>query len=242
MNLHSDEKIIDSWEKNASQWTTAVRSAHIESRKLVTDKAIVEAVLRHSPEAVLDIGCGEGWLIRELAPQVSHLVGVDVVSDLIEQAEAGGGGQFLVASYEAVATGAIEGMFDVVVCNFSLLGKESVEALFSAVPAYLKPGGVFIVQTLHPVFATDMPYIDGWRDGSWAGFGSNFTDPAPWYFRTLESWMTLFLLNGLQIQEVREPISPQTHRPVSILFTGANKPLRFVPGLRPSTGRAKSRR
>jgi len=223
MNPHSDEKIVDSWKKNVPQWTAAVRAGRIESRKLITDKAVVEAVLSHSPESVLDIGCGEGWLIRELAPRVSHLVGVDVVSDLIKQAEAGGGGHFLVASYEAVARGAIKGVFDIVVCNFSLLGKESVETLFSAITAFLKPGGVFIVQTLHPMSAIDMPYIDGWRDGSWAGFDSNFIDPAPWYFRTLESWMTLFLANGLQIQEVREPINPKTHKPASILFTGANK-------------------
>lgn len=223
MNPYSDEKIINSWERNASQWAAAVRGGQIESRKLITDKAIIEAVLRHSPESVLDIGCGEGWLIRELAPEVTDLVGVDAVPDLIEQAEIAGGGHFMVASYEAVAGGAVEGLFDVVVCNFSLIGKESVEALFGAVPAYLKPGGVFIVQTLHPVFAGDLPYIDGWREGSWVGFGSEFTDPAPWYFRTLESWVALFSTNGLRLQEMCEPMHPKTLKPASIIFTVANK-------------------
>ena len=71
--------------------------------------------------------------------------------DLIEQAESAGGGHFLVASYENIAAGAVEGSFDVVVCNFSLLGKESVETLFGVVPASLKTGGVLIVQTPHPV-------------------------------------------------------------------------------------------
>lgn len=221
MTPYSDEKIVDSWEKNASQWTAVVRSGQIESRKLITDKAIVEAVLSHSPESVLDIGCGEGWLVRELAPQVTYLVGVDVVPDLIEQAETAGGGHFLVLSYEAVAAGAIKESFDVVVCNFSLLGKESVEALFSAVPAYLKPGGVFIVQTLHPVVANDLPYVDGWREGSWAGFGSDFIDPAPWYFRTLESWVSLFSDNGFRLLDMREPIHPKTQKPASIIFIGA---------------------
>ena len=222
MNPHSDEKIVDSWKKNASQWSSAVRGGHIESRELVTDKAIVEAVLSRSPASVLDIGCGEGWLIRELAAQVPHLVGVDVVPDLIEQAKDAGGGHFLVASYEGIAAGAVEGLFDVVVCNFSLLGKASVEALFEAVPARLKPGGAFIVQTPHPLLAGDLPYIDGWRDGSWAGFGSEFVDPAPWYFRTLESWVALFSGNGFRLLEMREPIPPKTHQPASVLFTGVN--------------------
>lgn len=224
MNLHSDEKIIDSWHKNASQWTSAVRNGRIGTRERVTNQAIVEAVLGHSPDAVLDIGCGEGWLCRQLAPHVMHLVGVDAVPELIEQAKAGGGGRFLVASYETLAELSFERLFDVVVCNFSLLGKESVEVLFRAVSAYLKPGGVFIVQTLHPVFASDMSYFDGWRDGSWAGIDASFNDPAPWYFRTLESWIALFLANGLEIKAIREPIDPHTHKPASILFTARTKP------------------
>ena len=223
MNPLSDEKIVDSWEKNAAQWSAAVRDGQIESRRLTTDRAIVEVVLSVSPESVLDIGCGEGWLIRELASQVTHLVGVDVVPDLIEQAKRAGGGQFRVESYKGIAAGAVDGLFDVVVCNFSLLGKESVDKLFESIALNLKPGGVFIVQTPHPLLAGDPPYKDGWREGSWAGFSPAFTDPAPWYFRTLESWVALFSNNGFRLQEMREHIHPMTQQPASVIFIGANK-------------------
>src|SRR5690606_10246946 len=104
----NDKKIVESWHKNAPSWTAVVRGGQIESRRLVTDRAIVEAVLDYSPQSVVDIGCGEGWLIRELVPQVAHLVGVDVVPDLIAQAKTVGGGDFFVASYLAIADGAIE--------------------------------------------------------------------------------------------------------------------------------------
>lgn len=221
MNPISDEKIVDSWKKNASQWAVVVRDGKIESRKLITDKAIVEVILSHSPNSVLDLGCGEGWLVRELASHVSHLVGVDVVPDLIRLAETAGGGHFLISCYEGVPAGVTKELFDVVVCNFSLLGKESVEELFRAVPAYMKPDGVFIVQTLHPVASNHLPYLDGWRDGSWVGFDSGFTDPAPWYFRTLESWVSLFSEYGLRLLDIREPIHPKTKEPASIIFIAA---------------------
>ena len=40
----SDAKIIDSWHKNAAPWTAAVRDNQIESRRLVTNQAIVDAI------------------------------------------------------------------------------------------------------------------------------------------------------------------------------------------------------
>lgn len=87
----SDYKIIDSWHKNARPWTIAVREGHISSRKLVTDRAIVNAVIERYPKNVLDLGCGEGWLARALSVQGIEVLGVDVVPELIEQARAGGG-------------------------------------------------------------------------------------------------------------------------------------------------------
>jgi SAM-dependent methyltransferase len=179
-----DAGIVDSWRKNADAWTAAVRERRIESRALVTDRAIVDAVLSRSPRSVLDLGCGEGWLGRALADRGVHLLGIDVVPSLIARAQAAGGGDFRIASYEQAAAGALGFTADVAVCNFSLLGCESVETIFAAIASLLRPRGAFIIQTLHPVVACgERPYQDGWREGSWAGFSSDFTDPAPWYFR-----------------------------------------------------------
>ncbi|MBF2005021.1 class I SAM-dependent methyltransferase [Chlorogloeopsis fritschii PCC 9212] len=215
----SDAKIVDSWQKNALTWISAVREEQIESRNLVTNQAIIDAILSRSPNSVLDIGCGEGWLARELTAKGIHVMGVDVIPTLIEQAQAAGGGDFFVASYEEIAEGKLRASVDVAVCNFALFGKEPVEGLFRVVPSLLKPRGLFIVQTLHPVVACgDSPYQEGWRQGSWAGFSSNFTDPAPWYFRTLENWIELFVVSGFRLMEMHEPIHPKTQQPASVIF------------------------
>lgn len=214
----NENSIVACWHRNAVPWTAAVRNHQIESRRLVTDQAIVDAVLSRAPKEVVDIGCGEGWLCRELARVNIAVMGIDVIPSLVAQAQSAGGGEFCVASYEDIAAGTYKAWVDVVVCNFALFGKESVDGLFKSVPSLLRPGGAFIVQTLHPIACTDLPYQDGWREGSWAGFSSQFTDPAPWYFRTLESWKRIFEVNAMQLLELREPVNPNSGQPASVIF------------------------
>ena len=215
----SDARIVDSWHKNATPWTSAVRAHEIESRRLVTYQAIIDAIGDHAPRSLIDLGCGEGWLIRALSGHGIRLIGIDVVPELIDQANSAGGGEFHVASYESIAGGDFRFTADAVVCNFSLLGKESVEATCAAMPSLLTPGGVLIVQTLHPMVACgDAPYRDGWRDGSWQGFNAQFSDPPPWYFRTLGGWVALLRESGLCLQSLREPLHPVSGRPASVIF------------------------
>lgn len=219
MDPRSDAKVLNSWHVNADAWTRAVRDKTIESRKLVTDAAIVDAVRSLQPATILDIGCGEGWLVRALATHGITGIGVDAVPALVDQANAAGGGEFHVATYESIAEGAFTTTVDVVVANFSLIGDDAVTRMLQRVPSLLHAGGALVIQTLHPMVAGgDHPYVDGWRDGSWAGFSSDFTDPAPWYFRTLSSWIALLVQCGFPRVQLREPLHPATKKPASLVL------------------------
>jgi SAM-dependent methyltransferase len=221
MHQLSDEQILHSWAVNAPQWTTAVREGLIESRPLVTNRAITGAVSECSPDSVIDLGCGEGWLVRQLGPWVRRLVGVDAIPALVDQARAAGGGEFINADYAEIEAGRLNESFNMAVFNFSLRGDDSVEGIFQAMPLLLKLSGRVIVQTLHPFFAGgDFQYSDGWRASGWDGFGPEFVDPAPWYFRTLANWHALFARHHLRLLEIREPLHPSTGRPSSMLFIG----------------------
>jgi len=215
----SDAKILDSWSKNAAAWTDAVRKREIASRRLVTDQAVIDAIMDSAPRTAIDLGCGEGWLVRELTRRGIETIGIDAVPELVSKAQIAGGGQFKQLSFDDIAAGKLTLAADAVICNFALLGCESVNRLIAAIPRLLTPQGRFIVQTLHPVAACGPhPYQDGWREGSWDGFSARFVDPAPWYFRTLSSWIALLADNGLHLTEMREPLHPATQQPASVIL------------------------
>ena len=237
MSNLNDKSVIDSWNQNASAWINTIENDEIASRKLVTNKAIIDAVTSYSPANILDIGCGEGWLTRELTIKGVKAWGVDGVDKLIEKAQLMNCGNFLVASYEDIvnsnkipATPLFQGglfsekSFDAAVCNFSLLGKETVDNLINSIPGLLKNKKLLFIQTLHPVMGCgDLPYIDGWRKELWNGFNSEFKKPAPWYFRKLETWINLLKSAGFFILECQEPINPITQKPASIIFIASCK-------------------
>lgn len=220
MDADNEQQIIDSWHTNAEPWVAAVRGDEIDSRTLVTNQAILDAIEAQAPASVLDVGCGEGWLVRTLTGRGIDVLGVDIVPALVDVARQSGPGRYQVQSYQALSSSSLQMRFDLVVCNFSLFGRQSVEHVFQQIPSLLNDNGVFVVQTLHPEVASmHEEYIDGWRQSNWNGFNEQFIDPAPWYFRTIESWQALFADNGFATPDMSEPFHPSTGKPASIIFS-----------------------
>ena len=214
-----------SWTTNALAWTTAVREQEIPSRRAATDAAIVSACERvfdgRRDLRALDVGCGEGWLSRELVRLGAHVTGIDASVPLIDAARAAGGGaDYACVTYEQLRSAAavVAGPFDLVVCNFALLD-DCVAPLLAALASRLPASGVILVQTVHPWAAVgDGPYEDGWRVESWAAFGTAFPTPMPWYFRTTGSWLAAAREARLVVDRIEEPIHPETRKPLSLLL------------------------
>lgn len=213
-----ESTLLQSWHHNARAWTEAVRSGAIESRRQVTDQAILLAVMGRQPERVLDLGCGEGWLLRALAERGFDAVGVDGDATLVEAARVAGSSPVQVASYEDLVEAKVDigRDYDLICANFSLLHQDIIP-LLAAMNALLVPGGALVIQTLHPWSVAAGDYQDGWREETFDGFKGQW-QPMPWYFRTLSSWLNALDMAGLQLTGLREPQHPQSPVPQSLLM------------------------
>lgn len=213
-------RILQSWHDNAEAWTEVVREARIESRRLGTDAAVLQAVLERRPQRVLDAGCGEGWLARKLAEQGVDVTGFDASAPLVQHAADIGSARFLELGYEEFSARPeqVGSDYDVVVFNFSLF-EENITPVLRAASRVLGPGGIVIVQTIHPFNdARNAAYEDGWRVESFESMPGEFRTAMPWYFRTIGSWIKCIRDAGLQVVEVREPANPETRQPLSLLI------------------------
>jgi 2-polyprenyl-3-methyl-5-hydroxy-6-metoxy-1,4-benzoquinol methylase len=210
--------LLQSWNHNAQAWIEAIRTGAIESRLNVTNQAIVLAVLGRQPQRVLDLGCGEGWLLRELEKRGIDAVGVDGDATLVEAARAAGASQVHLATYEELVEARVDigRDYDLICANFALLHQDIIP-LLTAMNALLAPGGALVIQTLHPWTVAAGDYQDGWREETFASFKGPW-QPMPWYFRTLSSWLNALDMAGLRLASLQEPQHPQSPLPQSLLL------------------------
>ena len=218
-----ESALVQSWQHNAQSWIEAVRTGALESRVKVTDQAIVLAVLSRQPERVLDLGCGEGWLLRALAERAIEAVGVDGDATLVDAARAAGSSQVQVANYDELAQAKVDvgRDYNLICANFALLHQDIIP-LLAAMHALLSPGGALVIQTLHPWSAAAGNYQDGWREETFAGFQGQW-QPMPWYFRTLSSWLNALEMAGFRLAGLQEPQHPQSPVPQSLLLVAEPK-------------------
>jgi hypothetical protein len=82
-------------------------------------------------------------------------------------------------------------------------------------------GGAVIIQTIHPFAdAGAGRYEDGWREEGFRGMKTEFSAAMPWYFRTVGTSIAALRDAAFQLEACREPIHPETGRPLSLLPSG----------------------
>jgi len=202
------------WDLNAKTWSQVIDQKLIASR-LVTNQAIIEAILSYQPKTVLDIGCGEGWLCAELAKHSIECAGIDGSEDLIQIAQ----NKYPEISFQKVSYQEIENgwkpqeQFDVVVFNFALMD-EHLEKLLAQIKNFTTENGRLLIQTLHPSALPEGK--EGWQCEDFKSMTLPFQGTMPWYGRNLQSWKQLFIESGWSLDRFVEP--SQNEKSLSALF------------------------
>jgi SAM-dependent methyltransferase len=143
------------WEDNAEFWIRIIRERRDRYRTELTDQAVLAAVGPCDGLDVLDAGCGEGYMTRELANRGAHqATGVDRSPALIAAALADSAELPAARFREAdVATLPFDGAsFDLVVVNHLFNDLPDIAGPVRELARVLRPGGRLVTLMLHPCF------------------------------------------------------------------------------------------
>jgi SAM-dependent methyltransferase len=212
---------LEAWDDAADAWAAAVRDG-TDPRRALTDRAIVDLVRQVPTGPVLELGCGEGWLARELAGRRHEVTALDGSARMIALAEAAGGKiEYAHTTFAEAGENPrlLRGAYGTIIFNFSLLDAR-ITPILAAAGAVLFPYGRILIQAAHPaaVLGDEAGYRDGWRMMEEVAPGVKLIRPIPWYFRTFTSWVMELRRAGLLLVETFEPLDPDTGRPVSLLL------------------------
>lgn len=219
MNPPDESFILHSWNENAVRWNALIDEDKLESRRLATNEAIVQVLRSIQCEQILDVGCGEGWLVRRMNQEGRNCLGIDGSSELIQLAQSKGQGTYQCLSYGDIIAGLPieESPFECIVFNFALFGKDDTAALLRNLQAHLTAVGKLVIQSLHPD-VTESKGNSSWKADVWKGLPGNFTDTYAWYQRSMEDWKMLFRDCQLHIEHIHESFHPHTQSPLSVIF------------------------
>ncbi|KPM55673.1 hypothetical protein ACG83_10310 [Frankia sp. R43] len=145
-----------SYSLNADYWVRIIRENLDQYRTGLTNAAMLTAAGDVTGLAVLDAGCGEGYLSRLLAGRgAGPSFGVDLCPELVDAAQQQATDEGLDIRYETADVAALpldDASVDLVVANHVLNDLEHPAPAIAEFSRVLRPGGRAVSLLLHPCF------------------------------------------------------------------------------------------
>jgi 2-polyprenyl-6-hydroxyphenyl methylase/3-demethylubiquinone-9 3-methyltransferase len=122
---------------------------------------------------LLDIGCGGGFLSEEFAKEGYEVTGIEPAASSLEAARSHAAGNGLEIDYRVGRGECLpfaDATFDVVACCDVLEHVDDPDKVIAEAARTLKPGGVFLFETVNRTARSKLVMIKLWQDWGLAGF------------------------------------------------------------------------
>lgn len=208
MNCNTE---LEVWNTLASDYSNWITGQTCERGRLLHEtllKGIRDVCPPHA-SAVVDIGCGDGRILRELfADTAAAVVGVDGSEEMLTRAKA----NFpRLKTIEAALDSEIpipSASADLVFCTMALMYAERIEIVLHEIARIMVPDGTALVAVPHPCFFNRrgaLENFDYWESKRYAKYlDPVFPIPVFQIHRPLSAYVTAFREAGLFLESLLE--------------------------------------
>lgn len=219
-----DEQVSSAYDRNAEFWIGIIRDRIDPYQTQLTDPALLAMIGDCHGLDILDAGCGEGYLARELVTRgAEHVHGVDTCEGLVQAARTHPDHRADRATFYHADVAAIplaDDSVDLVVANRLPNGIAEPARRFGEFARVLRPDGRMILLGMHPCFYAARAERTATTAGEYsvdAYFGvrtveQNFNvsgrvspTASVQSFYSLESYIGMITSAGFVIADLREP-------------------------------------
>lgn len=218
-----DERVSAAYAQNAEFWIEIVRAGLDPYQTKLTDPALLAMIGDCTGAQVLDAGCGEGYLTRELVRRgARHVYGVDSCGEFVTAATDHPDADPATSTFRHADVAALplpDDSVDLVVANRLPNGISNPGSRFHEFARVLRPSGRLILLGMHPCFYAARSE----RDGDTGGFaidayfgirtveqkfnveGRISPTASVQQFFSLEAYLAMITAAGFVITDLREP-------------------------------------